>query len=344
MLATLRYGMLDHLLKPISGFKRATNAHFYYKRDEIKRVAKIWLEDVQNLAIYENYLYRKVKMMKEIVDIAMDKEWNEQKALWDTEQITKKLEEEKAKEEKAKEEATKEQTTTTTVTNENTAIVAKRSSASSSSSSTPTFKFKPSTELADLLAKVLAEEKNYRAWVTETTLSCHTVFKRGLGTISPSSIQEIESLINEKIHNSDLPQMITEITEEVASFMKLSTEEITQLANPEQPKESNSSNTTTTTSTTTTTTTTSSSSSSSTSSSSSSTTTSSNKRYAFQKTSWSAASGSSSCSSYQYLNPAAHAQLPMIDIAAATDDAVKTLFTTLDKLTENDLIDDEFME
>lgn len=313
-LATLRYGMLDHLAKPIAGFKRATNTHFLYKREEIKRLSDIWLQDAKDLAIYEQYLMNKVAVLKAVVDIVLDKEWTEQRKKWEADEA-------------AKREAAEKDTASSTP-----------STTTKSSSSSSAFTFTPSAELVSLQQKVMNEEKVYRQWVTETTLSCHTVFKRGLGTITPENTEKIQKLTDEYIQNSDTKGLVDSIVNEVSSIMHLTTDEIQSLAFPSK------NNTPNTVSSTTTSSTESSSSSSSSSTTTSSTASTSTNRYAFEKTTWRTATGFPVCSSYQTLRITAHSQHPMIQFAAATQDAVDSIHAALDKLTEADLVDDEFVD
>jgi len=52
-LATLRYGIHAALRSPPLGFERATAAHFYYKRGELRQQLAQWVAEARALAVYD---------------------------------------------------------------------------------------------------------------------------------------------------------------------------------------------------------------------------------------------------------------------------------------------------
>jgi hypothetical protein len=53
-LATVLFAMLQPLQSPPAGFERAVQAHFYYKRDEVKAQLAQWVAEVQAMAAYDH--------------------------------------------------------------------------------------------------------------------------------------------------------------------------------------------------------------------------------------------------------------------------------------------------
>jgi hypothetical protein len=52
-LGTIRYAMLEHLKKAPLGFERAVQAHFYFKRDELRAQVTQWVAEAKALALYD---------------------------------------------------------------------------------------------------------------------------------------------------------------------------------------------------------------------------------------------------------------------------------------------------
>lgn len=55
-LATIRFAMLDQLKKRPAGFERAVQAHFWYKRAEVRAQLQQWVADAKAMAAYEHAL------------------------------------------------------------------------------------------------------------------------------------------------------------------------------------------------------------------------------------------------------------------------------------------------